>query len=701
MQLVQQITVPALNLSLKLSYLSSLKRLLHPRSIAVVGGKEAATVIQQCDLLGFEGEIWPVNPNRNQIESRPCYKSVHDLPAVPDAAFIAVPQSATIEVISQLSAIGAGGAVCYASGFAEVGGEGAKFQHELDVAMGNMPVIGPNCYGVINYQSGVALWPDQQGGIRCKKGVAIISQSGNITVSLSMQRRGVPVAFLISTGNMSGVKVQDYIYALLENPDITAIGFYLEGMHNAVSFSEAAIAALKKNVAIVVIESGQSEIGASVNLSHSHSLSGESVISSAFYQRYGIIQVYSIPQLLETLKFISVLPTDARHTIASISCSGGEAALMADLAVANGLEFAEFSSEQNQGLYEILGDRVNISNPLDYHTYIWGDQVQQQACFKWVYEGEQALNINVFDYPAEGVCETQDWDFAIDAIIGAKQASDAQVAVASTLHENFPTRVQNKLLANGIAPMLGVEECVQAVSLAAKYAQRCEQANTLQPLVALPTLSKGIYNLTEYEGKQILKLAGVPVVEGQIVDSFEGALAVVDSLGYPVVAKISSASEIHKTEIGGVVLNLQNEFDLKRALDSLSQVGKAFLIEEFAPQPHAELMIGVRVDPTFGRVLTLGAGGRLAELINDVAVLLFPVGVDDIRSALIELKIGKLLCGHRDKSGDIETAVEVIANLCEFVNDAKHNVNEIEINPLFVYQDGVVVVDVVYSKFIN
>ncbi len=701
MQLVQQIIVPILNLLLKFSYLSSIKRLLHPRSIAVVGGQEAARVIQQCDLLGFDGEIWPVNPNQNQIESRLCYKCVHDLPAVPDAAFIAVPQSATIEVISLLSAIGAGGAVCYASGFAEIGDEGAQFQHELDVAMGDMPVIGPNCYGVINYQAGVALWPDQQGGIRCKKGVAIISQSGNITVSLSMQRRGVPVAFLISTGNMSGVKVHDYIYAMLENADITAIGFYLEGMQDAVSFSEAAIAALKKDVAIVVLESGQSEIGASVNLSHSHSLSGESIVSSAFYERYGIIQVYSIPQLLETLKFISVLPADARRTIASISCSGGEAALMADLAVANGLEFPEFSSKQHQGLYEILGDRVNISNPLDYHTYIWGDQEQQQACFKRVYEGKQALNINVFDYPAEGVCESQEWDFAVDAIVGAKQESEARVAVASTLHENFPTRIQNKLLANGIAPMLGVEECVQAVSLAAKFAQRCELANTLEPLTALPTLSRKVYNLSEHEGKQILKLAGIPVVEGQIVNSFKEALAVIDSLGYPVVAKISSASEIHKTEIGGVVLNLQNEFDLKRAIDSLSQVGETFLIEKLAPQPHAELMVGVRADLTFGRVLTLGAGGRLAELINDVAVLLFPVSVDDIRSALIELKIGKLLCGHRGQSGDIETAVKVIANLCEFAKDAKHNVNEIEINPLFVYQDGAVVVDAVYSKLID
>ena len=285
-----------------------------------------------------------------QFESRTCFPSIDNLPGVPDAAFIAIPNLQTIEAVEYLASISAGGAVCYASGFAEVKGDGPALEEQLRKAMGDMPLIGPNCYGVLNYQDGVALWPDEHGGRRCERGVAIISQSGNITVSLSMQRRGVPLVYLISTGNMAGLQTHDYIYAMLENPEITAIGLYLEGIPNVSALSEAALTAIKKNVPIVVLVGGGSEQGAAVTLSHSNSMSGSRELNAAFFQRFGIIQTHSIPQLLETLKFVSVLSTKRERTIASISCSGGEAALVADLAERNELNLPTFSKAQEMAL---------------------------------------------------------------------------------------------------------------------------------------------------------------------------------------------------------------------------------------------------------------------------------------------------------------------------------------------------------------
>ncbi|MCP4361939.1 MAG: acetate--CoA ligase family protein, partial [Chloroflexi bacterium] len=191
--------------------LESLRRLLRPSHIAVVGGKEAAEVIQQCQRIGFQGEIWPVNPRREQMAGLSCYPDVAALPQSPDAAFIAVPRSGTIDVVAALAQKGAGGAVCYASGFAEEGGEGIALQEKLVGAMGKMPIIGPNCYGLLNYLDGVALWPDQHGGRRVEQGAAIITQSGNIGLNLTMQQRSLPLAYLISVGNQAGVTLHEYI----------------------------------------------------------------------------------------------------------------------------------------------------------------------------------------------------------------------------------------------------------------------------------------------------------------------------------------------------------------------------------------------------------------------------------------------------------------------------------------------------------
>ncbi len=654
--------------------------------------------IRQCDLLGFEGDIWPVNPHRDEMYSRPCFRSIQDLPEPPDAAVVAVPRESTIHVVGELAAAGAGGVVCYASGFAEVGGKGIEYQKELDAARGNMPLIGPNCYGVLNYQDGVALWPDEQGGMRCQKGAAIVSQSGNITVSLTMQRRGVPVAFLISTGNMTGVKTHDYIHAMLENPDVTAIGLYLEGVVDAYDFSVAAIEALKKRVPIVLLESGQSTIGAKVTRTHSYSLSADGQVSGAFYQKFGIIQVHSIPQLLETLKLVSLIPPDDNPTIASISCSGGEAALMADLVAEKNLEFAELSDTQRKRLYEVLGDRVNVSNPLDYHTYIWGDQVAQTECFQAVYEGSQNFNVNVIDFPIEGICDPIEWGVAIQSIKDAKENSGANVVAVSTLHENFPPKYQSTMLEYSIPPMMGMVECVNAMADSVEYARKANSVSSLMPLVNMMPCRGVEDSLDEFEGKQQMLRTGMSVVAGELVNSVEEAVDAASRLGYPVVAKMSSRGTIHKSDVGGVILDIQSDDDLEQACESIFRLSDAVLIEQQLPAPIIEMMVAFRVDSTFGPIMVIGSGGKLANLLQDSAVLHFPILDEDVQTCLNQLRIGKLLSGYRGIQGDGIAVLRFIQDLARFATDEANQIIEIEVNPLFVYAPGagVKVVDVVY-----
>ncbi|MFD0487845.1 CoA-binding protein [Saccharopolyspora spinosporotrichia] len=297
-----------------------LRRLLAPERIAVVGGDAAAEAVRQCRRIGFGGEIWPVNPRRTEVAGLECHPDVASLPGVPDAAFVAVPGRATVEVVAELAALGCGGAVCHASGFAEHGG--VALQQWLVAAAGTMPLIGPNCIGTLNYLDGVAMWPDQHGGRRVDSGVAVITQSGNIGQNLTMQRRSLPLAQLVTLGNAAVTGVADLVAAMLEDPRITAIGLHLEGIDDAAGLADVALEALRRRVPVVVLKSGSSELGARANLSHTSSLAGPDVLCDALFRRCGMARVHEIGAFVETLKFLHVHGALAGTRFASASCSG-------------------------------------------------------------------------------------------------------------------------------------------------------------------------------------------------------------------------------------------------------------------------------------------------------------------------------------------------------------------------------------------
>ena len=674
----------------------ALKGLFQAQTVAVVGGEEAQQALCQCDQLDFSGTIWGVNPNRESMEGRPCFRSIQDLPSAPDAAFIAVPRESTIEAVKQLSTMGTHGVVCYASGFAEVGTEGVVFQNRLVEAAGDMALVGPNCYGVLNYLDGLALWPDQQGGKRCERGVAIISQSGNISINFTMQRRGVPIAYLISTGNMSGAKIHDYIFGMLDDPRVTAIGLYLEGFSDVAALSEAVLAALQQKVPVVVLESGHSKIGAAVTRSHSSSLSSKKELSRAFYDRYGVTSVDSIPQFLETLKFLSIISPLQDKSIATISCSGGEAALMADLADKYGLDFAPFTDEQKQKLHNVLGDRVVVANPLDYHTYIWGNGEEQKKCFQAVFEGSQSITVKAFDYPNADACDSSSWDRALDAVVKSKSATEANVAVVSSMHENTSELMQNLLIEHGIAPMLGMDECFRAIVMSAHFGLKYRAVNEIGVLPPLPKRIMGsVVGQTEYQSKQDLLKFGVPVVQGREVLGSGDAEKVASEIGFPVAVKGSSTEIIHKTDANAVHLNLNTEEEVRFAVKSMEGLVDRFLVESMAPSPYLEMFIGVRYDEIFGFVLIIGAGGTLVELVQDSAVLIFPFDRSDIVQAIAKLKIGKLLKGYRGSTGDTNAIVQVVESIVLYVENNADSLVELDLNPLYVYQGngGAIAVD--------
>ena len=678
-----------------MTQMGSLQRLLRPTNVAVVGGSEAAQVIRQCERIGFQGQIWPVNPKRERIEGRACYASVMDLPQSPDATFIAVSRRKTIGVVAALAERGAGGAVCYASGFAEVGGEGVVLQEKLLQAMGEMAIVGPNCYGLLNYLDGVALWPDQHGGHQVEKGVAIISQSGNIGLSLTMQQRALALAYLITVGNQAGVATHEYIEALLEDERVTAIGLHLEGLSDVVAFSRAAIKALAKGVPIVVLKSGASELGRQIALSHTSSLVGADKLYDALFERVGIMRVHTLPQLMEALKFLSVVGPMPSTNIASISCSGGEAGLVADLAESLGLPMPPLVETQRQALYKVLGDKVPLGNPLDYHTYIWGDEEAQYRCFSAMMLGTQDITLKVLDYPTPELCDDSTWIKTARAFSRAVVDMGVRGALVSTLQENLPPEARNTLLKQGIVPMQGLAECLLAIRGAAHIYQKQQRHREIEPLAYTAQNAEQVITLDEWQSKKIMRDYGIPTPKSAICTAEEAAQAAPE-IGFPVVVKLLSDTIIHKSDVGGVHLNLRTPEAVQQAVDGMRALSDRFLVEAMAPRPVAELIVGLTRDPQFGLVLLIGAGGVLTELLQDHATLLFPVHRVEVEQALASLKIAPLLNGYRgNPPADKSAIVDAVMGVARFAEEHAADVVELDLNPVFALPkgEGVLAVD--------
>ncbi|QLH20121.1 acetate--CoA ligase family protein [Streptomyces sp. Rer75] len=677
----------------------NLRRLLSPRHIAVFGGDTAAEAIRQCRRAGFTGTIWPVHPRRTTIEGLRCYPNTAALPDPPDAAFLAVPRDATVEVLTELAARDAGGAVCHAAGFAEDGPTGARWQHAFVRAAGQMAVIGPNCIGMLDYLDGAALWADQHGGRRVDRGVAVITQSGNIGQNLTMQRRSMPLARLVTVGNAAVTGVPELVDALLEDPRITAIGLHLEGIDDPAGLSRAAVRALHRRVPIVVLKTGRSELGGRANLSHTSSLAGSDVLCDAFFRRLGMARVHQVGTFLETLKYLHVHGARPGARIASASCSGGEASLLADLAHDHEVELPPFPDDTAQRLGEVLGERVSVANPLDYHTYIWGDAEAQRNCFRAFLTTGFDMHLLVLDFPRADRCSPETWQTTLDAYLAALRHTGAPACVVSSLPEGLPEPVRTRLLDEGVAPMQGIAECLTAIAAARRIGLAQEVADTVLPLDPATAPPARTRPLDEWQGKRILGEWGVPVPAGAVATAATAAEAARD-IGFPVVVKAVSETIAHKSDVGGVRLGLTGEQQVRDAVDGMAGLSDRFLVERMVHGAVAELIVGVHRDPQFGPALTIGAGGTMVELLGDAATLLLPVRRDEIRAALRRLRIWPLLTGYRGQPpGDVDAVVDTVAAVADFARAHANTLVELDINPLLVLpgHGGVVAADVLIS----
>lgn len=662
--------------------MTRLDRLLRPKSIAVLGAGWALNVIEQCAKMGFAGEVWPVHPTKSQIGGLMAYPSLADLPGVPDATFIGVNRFATLEVVAELAAMGAGGAICFASGWTEAGEP--ELQVKLVAAAGDMPILGPNCYGVINYLDGALLWPDQHGGVPVAKGVALVSQSSNIVINLGMQKRALPVAYVACLGNAAVVGLAELAGSLLDDPRVTALGLYIEGIDDAAAFAALAERARAMGKGIVCIKSGKTELSQTAAASHTASLAGGSAASSAFLRQIGVAEVQSPSELIETLKIFHVHGTGLGSRICSLSCSGGEAGLVADLAAPYGIEFPPVPEPARARLFDVLGSIPTISNPLDYHTFIWGDGPKTTEVFTAMLEPYDA-GIYIIDTPRSDRCDPSGYQPALDAIVSAQRTTGKPAFPVASMAENFDEAVAMRLMEQGICVLMGLETALVAI----RAAQLQPGADDWRPLAPVPPRDTRL--LSEAEGKAILAAAGVPVPQAVAGDTLAEVAAKAAHLSAPYALK--GLGFAHKTEAGAVRLGLTS---LEGQAEMVGAEG--YLVEEMVTGVVAEILVGLRRDPVYGVSVTLGMGGVTAEVLADTVTLIAPVTEGQILTEMRKLRLWPLLDGYRGRTKADMAALAKIATKLADLMAADPSLEEIEINPVMVRESGAIAVDALIRR---
>ena len=675
----------------------SLTRLLQPKRIAVVGGQAAARVAEQCQRLGFGGEVWPVHPRHERVAGLPAFASVATLPAAPDAAFVGVNRTTAVDVVRALRERGAGGVVCYASGFREAA-EGADLQDALLAAAGAMPLVGPNCYGCLNLLDGVALWPDQHGATKLapgQHGVGIVTQSSNIAISMTMQRRGLPIAHLITAGNQAQLGVADLAAALLADPRVSAVGVHVEGFDDLQAWERLAAKARQQRIPLVALTVGRTRLGQTLALSHTASLAGNAAGTDALLARLGIGNSPSIAAFLEALKVLHVHGPLPGRRLGSMSCSGGEAGLMADAVAETALTLPPLG-EAAAAVKEAVHPLVTVSNPLDYHTFAWGDAAALRGTFSAFARGPFDVAALVLDLPRADRCDAADWHITLNAFETAMADVAVAGAVIATLPENLPEAEAASLIDHGIAPLGGVGEALAAIDCAAAIGEAWAQSPAPPLLIVRqlpPSESPRIKQVDEASAKAQMAAYGVAVPLGHSASTAAEAAAIAEQLAAPVAVKALGVA--HKTERGAVRFPLECPKAIAAAAQDLLPLGNGqVLVERSVEGVVAELIVGVTRDPALGLLLTIGSGGTLVELMQDSATLLLPTTATAIEKAIAGLRCAPLLRGYRGRPCANEAAVvAAIQAIATFAAAHQETLAELDVNPLAATADGAIALD--------
>ncbi|MGJ7522577.1 acetate--CoA ligase family protein [Variovorax sp. LT1P1] len=688
------------------NHAADLSRLIRPRSIALVGASDREGSIGERTLTNlvthsaFDGEVYLVNPSKPEIRGQRCWPSVASLPATPDVAVVAVPASGVLTVIEECAARGVAFAVILSSGFGEAGAEGEREQHRMkEIAeRGGLRLYGPNCPGLTNVNGRLGLTFSPSFPHDLTPGpIGLATQGGGLGRNvMQAMERGIGIGLWASTGNEVDLQVADFIHYMAEAPDIKVIVTLLEGIKDGPRFVAAVQRAAANGKPVIGLKVGKSEYGRRAAQSHTASLTGSAEVNSAVFRQFGVIEVDDIDELVDTAWLFARAMPGAQDALGIYCSSGGTAALTADAVGSAGLTLAAFTAETTEVLRAKLPAYAAIGNPVDTTAMVLSDKTVVETTLGCVANDPNlALTIVpiALDY---GETTTR----LADNIINAQKGCAAPIVpiwMSDRLGEGY-----QKLVAEGFAPPRSVGKAISAIGRWVEYG-RWQRANAgAEPLALAPLaapLGDGTTrSLSEAQAKARLREAGIALLPHALARSAEEARALADGMGYPVVAKIASEQIVHKSDVGGVQVGLQDDAQVEAAWRQIMasvlahQPGATIdglLIEKMAPRDGVELMIGVTRDPVFGHVMTFGLGGIYVEIFRDVTRRLLPIGARDAAAMVREMRSFALLDGARGRpKADVAALEALLVRVSDFVVRHADRLEEMDLNPVWVGAAG-------------
>ncbi len=683
-----------------------LEKFFNPKSVAIVGasrqkGKVGYEILRSMFDAGFEGKIFPVNPQADEIEGLKCYPDVKAIGQAPDLVVIVVPAKAVPAVMQQCASLGVKAVIIITAGFKEVGEEGKKLEQQvIQIAkQSGIRVIGPNCLGLIV--------PSQKlnasfgGNLPADGAIGYLSQSGALMAAIldMANAGGIGFSKLVSIGNKADVDELDIIEAFAEDPDTRVIAGYLESITDGNAFVRQAEQISQKKP-ILLMKSGVTAAGAKAASSHTGSLAGSETAYEAVFGRAGVIRCYSLKSQFDFAQGFAYQPLPAGASVAVITNAGGAGIMAADAIEKQQLTFAKLSDGTIKRLAEKLPPAANIHNPVD----VLGDALPDRYQFALdVVLDDPNVNVVLVLLTPQAMTDAVGTASAIVEV--AKKKNDKPI-LAAFLGASKVAEANVILRQNNIPQYDSPEAAVLTIKVMTEYVRWLARPKRVVKLFSVNRhkaetiierhLRQGISQIGEAESKEILEAYGFVVPKDAVANTAEQAINIAEQIGYPVVLKIWSPDIIHKSDVGGVRVGLETAQEVRDAFDlMLFRIPKKLpdakilgvLVQQMCTRGK-ELILGMHRDPHFGPLMMFGMGGTMVEVMQDVSFYLAPLTADEAKQMLVSTRTYKILIGARGEQGvDIEAVAEALQRLSQLVTEFPE-IKEMDINPFMVGPPG-------------
>ncbi len=684
---------------------SALERLLRPRSVAVVGASDkpgalGTTLLSNLDRNGFAGDVYPINPKRETLGGRTCLASIEALPLGVDAAVLAIPRAGVLDAVKALAARQVGGVVIFAAGFAEGGPEGLAEQHEIAriAQRAGMVVEGPNCLGLVNYVNRIPLTfvetdaRPPAGG----RAIGIVSQSGAMAAVLGtmLLARQAGVSYSVSTGNEAASGVEDYVDWLIDQPDTHVIAMIVEQFRKPARFLAAAARAAAAGKPIVLLHPGTSSAARESAATHTGAMAGDYALMRAKVTRAGVIMAETLEELGDIAEIALRCPALPSGHTAVLGESGAFKALTLDLAESLGLPLAPLHDADSPALRAALPPFVPVSNPLDITAQGLSEPAIYTRCLEALLDDPRVGTVLAGIIQAEAITCAIKFP-PILAAATAKPLTKPLIFAGLDEGAAVPAERIASLRAAGIPWFPTTERALRAITRLTQFSARDTNITAQAPL-PVPGLAAEAGVIPEYKAKALLGPLGIPFPAGQFAASADEAVAAAEALGYPVAMKAQAAALSHKSDAGGVILNLADAAAVRAAWERMFASVAAYsaaitldgvLIEGMGAR-GVEMIVGAKNDPEWGPVLLAGFGGVTAEILGDVRLLAADMTAEAVEADLMQLKSAAILAGYRGAPAlDVPALAQLIVTLGRVLR-AEPSIREVDLNPVILHPKG-------------